>query len=320
MHLRNIPLLLLLTLSFKGRSQADSLMRRWTNEESVYSVEKTNDSLLIFNGAGLHEGGYTFGVRCTANHCYITRPPFTDSSYIPAPSEGEVGDVLTYKRINGARVLLITSKSGLVHGFFRETNNDTTLRGDYNRNKTNFELAGRYIDRSTKKIIEFFRDEQRVEGLTNTKYYTFPTAYDFPEEVLAFTNGKTFSYEKSDTVLTIYKAIPVDDELYKNGARLMTLDKIPTADSIPGKYPFTATRFMTAGALSYFKKSQLRIMRNEIYARHGYIFKSDDLRRYFESQPWYKPQSAAVEDQLTEIEKLNVRLIEGAAADARRDQ
>jgi hypothetical protein len=33
----------------------------------------------------------------------------------------------------------------------------------------------------------------------------------------------------------------------------------------------------------------LEILRNEIYARHGRIFKRKDLQEYFEAQPWYRP-------------------------------
>lgn len=33
----------------------------------------------------------------------------------------------------------------------------------------------------------------------------------------------------------------------------------------------------------------LRIMRNEIYARHGYVFNDQELLAYFEKKRWYKP-------------------------------
>ena len=46
-------------------------------------------------------------------------------------------------------------------------------------------------------------------------------------------------------------------------------------------------------------KIDLRIMRNEIYARHGYVFKDNELRNYFEKQSWYR------RDDEFSIEKLN---------------
>lgn len=35
--------------------------------------------------------------------------------------------------------------------------------------------------------------------------------------------------------------------------------------------------------------SEMRIFRNEIFARHGRTFSSSDLKEYFENQKWYKP-------------------------------
>lgn len=43
----------------------------------------------------------------------------------------------------------------------------------------------------------------------------------------------------------------------------------------------------TAAELSGLSPEELRIARNEIYARHGRIFKSDDLNRYFSGKSWY---------------------------------
>lgn len=48
---------------------------------------------------------------------------------------------------------------------------------------------------------------------------------------------------------------------------------------------------------AYLKKSQvkklsakkLRLARNELYARHGYIFKDEELYQYFSKKSWYHP-------------------------------
>ena len=41
--------------------------------------------------------------------------------------------------------------------------------------------------------------------------------------------------------------------------------------------------------LATLNEKQLRIRRNEVYARKGRPFKSADLRAYFFAKPWYKP-------------------------------
>ena len=65
----------------------------------------------------------------------------------------------------------------------------------------------------------------------------------------------------------------------------------------------------TKSSIRYnYDSRTLRLMRNEIMARHGYApFKSQELRDYFESKPWYNPASENI--SLTAVEKINVELI-----------
>jgi hypothetical protein len=71
---------------------------------------------------------------------------------------------------------------------------------------------------------------------------------------------------------------------------------------------YTAThRLLTEDELRGFSKTELRILRNEIYARHGRKFKSTDLQQYFLKQSWYRPLYDEV--SLTDIEQRNVEFI-----------
>ncbi|MFT5724825.1 MAG: hypothetical protein ACI9JN_001948, partial [Bacteroidia bacterium] len=56
-------------------------------------------------------------------------------------------------------------------------------------------------------------------------------------------------------------------------------------------------------------KQRLRIFRNIIYARHGYSFKNNDIRAFFEDFDWYVPVSTDVRASLTPVEKANIALI-----------
>lgn len=46
-------------------------------------------------------------------------------------------------------------------------------------------------------------------------------------------------------------------------------------------------RYLKKEDLKHLDKKQLRLARNEIYARHGYIFKDRSLKKYFDSTDWY---------------------------------
>jgi hypothetical protein len=75
-----------------------------------------------------------------------------------------------------------------------------------------------------------------------------------------------------------------------------------------GKYE-TSTRLLTSEDVNDLYKDELRFMRNEIYARHGYSFKLREVREWFDHEDWYMPVSTDVRTKLTAIEMKNEKLI-----------
>jgi len=67
-------------------------------------------------------------------------------------------------------------------------------------------------------------------------------------------------------------------------------------------------RSLTRAELSGLTTAQLRIARNEIYARKGRFFRDQQLAAYFARMPWYKPHAWDV--TLSAIEQANVKLIQ----------
>lgn len=77
-------------------------------------------------------------------------------------------------------------------------------------------------------------------------------------------------------------------------------------------FPNSDSEYLTESDLTLLSKSKLRIARNEIYARHGYIFNSADLNRYFSKMSWYIPlyDAAHFDDSVfNPYEKANIDLI-----------
>ena len=64
---------------------------------------------------------------------------------------------------------------------------------------------------------------------------------------------------------------------------------------------------MTARELSKLSKSELRIAKNEIFARRGRYFESADLKAHFERFSWYSPNTW--NPKLNVIEEANVALM-----------
>lgn len=71
---------------------------------------------------------------------------------------------------------------------------------------------------------------------------------------------------------------------------------------------------LTRADLEGLTKEQLRLARNEIYARHGMIFGVSDLDNYFATKSWYKPTIAFgdFEDkvEMSILEEQNIVLIQ----------
>jgi predicted nucleic acid-binding Zn ribbon protein len=71
------------------------------------------------------------------------------------------------------------------------------------------------------------------------------------------------------------------------------------------------SRYLTRDELNQYTKSELALIRNEIFARYGYVFNKDEYRNYFNSTSWYipNPNFSGSINELNTIEKYNVELI-----------
>ena len=78
-------------------------------------------------------------------------------------------------------------------------------------------------------------------------------------------------------------------------------------------FPHSDTQLITDETpLEYMDPFTLRLAKNELFARHGYIFKDKDLAMYFNNMPWYH-QNAEFKGELSElnaIEQQNFTLID----------
>ena len=80
-------------------------------------------------------------------------------------------------------------------------------------------------------------------------------------------------------------------------------------DPKSGQYPQASTRLLKTRDVENLRPEELRLMRNEMYARHGYTFLNEQMRNHFEEQDWYMPINFNVVNQLTPLEQHNEALI-----------
>ena len=78
--------------------------------------------------------------------------------------------------------------------------------------------------------------------------------------------------------------------------------------SLNRKYKRASLTILDEKEIQHLSKKELRLMRNEIFADYGYIFKSYELQDYFNQKKWYSPRIKLI-PSLTIIEQINIKTI-----------
>lgn len=129
-----------------------------------------------------------------------------------------------------------------------------------------------------------FDDEPWLQQYFEERYWYFPdTQYD--SKKLSVTERKNFliltAAQKRQRKVAL---LPGDMELFEN-------------------------KSISEPMLKGLSLHELRLLRNEVYARHGRIFKALWLQQYFEFQPWYVSDENFKDEELSGNDKLNVETI-----------
>ncbi|MBZ4188002.1 YARHG domain-containing protein [Niabella beijingensis] len=67
---------------------------------------------------------------------------------------------------------------------------------------------------------------------------------------------------------------------------------------------------LTEKEIKNLKKLDLEIIRNTIFARHGYSFRNKGVRQFFDQVEWYVPVTNSIDGVLTGVEQKNVALLQ----------
>jgi len=78
---------------------------------------------------------------------------------------------------------------------------------------------------------------------------------------------------------------------------------------LPGDMELFEDKAISEQMLRGLSLHELRLLRNEVYARHGRMFRAEWLQQYFYTQPWYTPDENFKDETLSGNDKLNVETI-----------
>jgi len=128
--------------------------------------------------------------------------------------------------------------------------------------------------------------------------------YELTKRVFTYNPNNKLGYRRFvdwDKKQKVTTSNAEDDNTYVDTAYYMTTQDL---------YKYNASAdLLTQEQVANLKKPDIFILRNSIFARHGYSFKKQPLRVFFDHQPWYIPVSTDVRSLLTPLEKKNLELL-----------
>ncbi|MGG0300616.1 YARHG domain-containing protein [Bacillus albus] len=176
---------------------------------------------------------------------------------------------------------------------------DLTLQGQYITVQTNAPGATLYVN------------QKPVTALAGEEITWGPVATDGSATIYLERNGE--DGRETTKVETVTLLSSYNLPFQKKGTEKTVVYNVtppPTTRYVYNGFifPDSDIRKLTSADLTYLSKEQLKIARNEIYARHGHIFQTKDMQSYFSKQSWYR-ENPYFTGKLTDIETYNVELI-----------
>lgn len=226
-----------------------------------------------------------------------------------------------YSQMNMFSIVIKSITNGQVEGYSVSAGNVRPFEGEVVETTS----AGQYVvveepgDHKYDGIFKFTiaPDKSKVDG----NWYS--NRKDLPVLVRKFSiNKKYFSYNPK-SMLKPYENNEEYDDDYSDSAVDWVNDRAKISGYEGEEYNILvhraasdeiykingSTRNLSERELKTLRKLDLEIIRNTIYARHGYTFANRGARQFFDSVEWYIPLYANVEGELTDIEKSNIKLL-----------
>lgn len=76
------------------------------------------------------------------------------------------------------------------------------------------------------------------------------------------------------------------------------------------QYDWLSQRYATFSDIRYLDSGQVRVLKNSIYARHGYIFRDANLRSYFNGLYWYNGYRKSIPSkEFNKYEQYNIQFL-----------
>ena len=153
-----------------------------------------------------------------------------------------------------------------------------TLTSDY--------TITRYLTADNQTILDYLNGVTNDGSMLQYGETTFQSITNTTRENKIPGDFYTIVGASTDSQLTQEAAGAVDDAQESTGAYTYQGDYV---------IPDSSTRYITTEELQNLSEDEILLARNEIYAKHGYIFNNQALSQYFSSKSWYIPNVTGTE-------------------------
>ena len=247
-------------------------------------------------------------------------------------------DQVTLKEANYLGNYFLTEKPGAYEGYHNIVDlvYEVVSTIDINEEDAKYKADVTYY-----YYVSFYDVMQMPDGTISVDLSNYDTTYDYFNVDTGVDSGwwSTYNYdfkgyETLDTMFNKIVSANVDVYTYEdniqegyahNNSQVNSEAETDNAeDSNDYILPDSATRLYTKAELDKFSAEELKIARNEIYARYGRKFKDEKLQSYFDSKDWYVGVYTPEEFDkisnsiLSDTEKTNADLIK-EVEDSKKD-
>lgn len=228
---------------------------------------------------------------------------------IIASEDGEEYEGDIYKKLS-LKINRITRDS--VYGQSIVDGNQRPFRGVFNESSSSFVLDEPGNDKTDGR----FEVKLKSDSITG-KWTAFnKSAVKIPSKTLKlikkeFVYNPNFMLDKNSDLIDWEN--PKDFvEKYTDEETGKTETYISSKNRVASDAVFSinaSTQKLKEKDLKNLRKLDMEIIKNAVFARHGYAFKKQTYRSFFEQTDWYIPVSNNVDNELSQIEKDNVALL-----------
>lgn len=297
----------------------------WTNGEEMLCTRRLNDTqvLMIANGYTDAGYGYLFETKRTGNDDYdIIQIGVSQIKSVPSNldilakhmieedkieednvNSSSAGIKWERKMVGHYELLLRYDSSGRLLTAYLPTGREMKEEG---MGAIKHLIAGKYTSRNGQAFAFSFGGNCIWNGKQGMKYRMVAEGGYGNPSCHFMVGDSQYEFVLTKDGMHIYNSYhqPIPDEP-KRGKLFAQL----TVDKSSPRWEYLSLDPLLMSATIAIDKDMARLMRNEIYARHGYRFTNPELKAYFKSCKWYVPVADNSMVKLNDMELLNVELL-----------